>query len=109
MLHGAICPSVQLHMVHLNNNDMIYDIHHFYGHRIDLEYDISSNRGRIFIYCPALVLSLLSWTGEQSMLKQTAVRMKPSSGQAVKKVSCMCALPSGKHYIYCMRSCKIAK
>ncbi len=26
MLHGAICPSVQLHMVHLNNNDMIYDM-----------------------------------------------------------------------------------
>ena len=23
VLRGAICPSVQLHMVHLNNNDMI--------------------------------------------------------------------------------------
>ena len=23
VLHGAICPSVRLHMVHLNNNDMI--------------------------------------------------------------------------------------
>ena len=29
MLHGAISPSVQLHMVHLNNNDMIYDIQLF--------------------------------------------------------------------------------